>query len=281
MNRIVFIADFFAQQVPGGGELNNHELIQILRKRGIEVLEINSQNVSPFFLQQQPEYTKYIVANFVGLTEESKHVLQSQKQYIIYEHDHKYVKTRNPADYENFIAPKSEIVNYDFYKNASGVICQSTFHANIVESNLKLENIYSVGGNLWSAEILDFMYKISENDKKSTCAIMNSNNWHKNTADAIKLCKVKGWQYDLIPNLKYKEFLIRLGENRKFIFLPKTPETLSRIVVEARMMGLSVITNNLVGATKENWFSLKGVELIDIMVGKRKEIPDLVEKILK
>lgn len=281
MNRIVFIADFFAQQVPGGGELNNHELIQILRKRGIEVLEINSQNVSPSFLQQQPESSKYIVANFVALSEESKRVLEAQKQYIIYEHDHKYVKTRNPADYENFIAPKSEIVNYDFYKNAIGIICQSTFHASIVESNLQLDNIHSVGGNLWSAEMLDFMYKISVNDKKSTCAIMNSNNWHKNTADAIKLCKVKGWQYDLIPNLNYKEFLIRLGENKKFVFLPKTPETLSRIVVEARMMGLSVITNNLVGATKENWFSLKGIELIDIMAGKRKEIPDLVEKILK
>lgn len=281
MNRIVFIADFFAQQVPGGGELNNHELIQILRKRGIEVLEINSQNVSPSFLQQQPESSKYIVANFVALSEESKRVLEAQKQYIIYEHDHKYVKTRNPADYENFIAPKSEIVNYDFYKNAIGIICQSTFHASIVESNLQLDNIHSVGGNLWSAEMLDFMYKISVNDKKSTCAIMNSNNWHKNTADAIKLCKVKGWQYDLIPSLNYKEFLIRLGENKKFVFLPKTPETLSRIVVEARMMGLSVITNNLVGATKENWFSLKGIELIDIMAGKRKEIPDLVEKILK
>lgn len=281
MNRIVFIADFFAQQVPGGGELNNHELIEILRKRGIEVLEINSQNVSPSFLQQQPESSKYIVANFVALSEESKRVLEAQKQYIIYEHDHKYVKTRNPADYENFIAPKSEIVNYDFYKNAIGIICQSTFHASIVESNLQLDNIHSVGGNLWSAEMLDFMYRISVNDKKSTCAIMNSNNWHKNTADAIKLCKVKGWQYDLIPNLNYKEFLIRLGENKKFVFLPKTPETLSRIVVEARMMGLSVITNNLVGATKENWFSLKGIELIDIMAGKRKEIPDLVEKILK
>ena len=44
---------------------------------------------------------------------------------------------------------------------------------------------------------------------------------------------------------------------------------------------LSVITNNLVGATKEEWFKLKGIELIDIMVGKRKEIPDLVQKVLQ
>jgi purine nucleoside phosphorylase len=86
---------------------------------------------------------------------------------------------------------------------------------------------------------------------------------------------------DLIPSLAYKDFLTRLGKSKKFVFLPKTPETLSRIVVEARMMGLSVITNNLVGATKEEWFSLKGIELINIMTEKRKQIPDLVEAVLK
>jgi hypothetical protein len=71
-----------------------------------------------------------------------------------------------------------------------------------------------------------------------------------------------------------------LGENGKFIFLPKTPETLSRIVVEARMMGMSVVTNKLVGATREDWFSLKGEDLIELMVNKRQEIPKTLEEIL-
>ena len=57
-----------------------------------------------------------------------------------------------------------------------------------------------------------------------------------------------------------------------FIFLPKTPETLSRIVVEARMMGLGIIANHNVGATKEEWFSLKGSKLIKVMREKRQEI---------
>ena len=60
------------------------------------------------------------------------------------------------------------------------------------------------------------------------------------------------------------------------IFFPKTPETLSRIVVEARMMGMSVVTNNLVGATKEDWFSLKGAELIEVMKEKRESITSTV-----
>jgi len=281
MNKIIFIADFFADEVPGGGELNNQQLIQILRKRGVDVLEIKSQNVSRQFLQEQDKDTKFIIANFIGLTEENKSVLKLEKEYIIYEHDHKYVKTRNPADYKDFIAPKDQIINFEFYKNSKAILCQSDFHANIVRANLNLDNIKSVGGNLWSHDILDFMYKVSLNKKQATCAIMSSDNWHKNTPDAIRLCKIKGWKYDLIPQSDYQDFLTRLGKSKKFVFLPKTPETLSRIVVEARMMGLSVITNNLVGATKEEWFKLKGIELIDIMVGKRKEIPDLVQKVLQ
>ena len=38
------------------------------------------------------------------------------------------------------------------------------------------------------------------------------------------------------------------------------------------MMGMKTITNNLVGATKEDWFKLKGIELIDAMRAKREEI---------
>jgi len=56
------------------------------------------------------------------------------------------------------------------------------------------------------------------------------------------------------------------------VFFPKTPETLSRIVVEARMMGVKIITNKLVGATKEEWFKLKGVELVEEMRARREQI---------
>jgi len=281
MNKIVFVADFFANEIAGGGELNNQELIDILRERDSHVLEVKSNRLTPEFISECSKKVKFIVANFVMLSRESKTMLENDREYIIYEHDHKYVKSRNPANYDNFIAPKSEIINFNFYKNAKAVLCQSQFHADIVESNLKLDNIISLGGNLWSEDSLETMLSMSKTDKKPTCAIMSSTNWHKNTADAIKLCKAKQWEYDVIPTCGYMEFLLRLGESDKFVFLPKTPETLSRIAVEARMMGLSVITNNMVGATKEDWFSLKGEELIEVIKNKRIEIPNIVTELLK
>jgi len=49
-------------------------------------------------------------------------------------------------------------------------------------------------------------------------------------------------------------------------------------VVEARMMGMTVITNKLVGALSEDWFELKGNELIDVMREKRKVIADILTR---
>ena len=42
------------------------------------------------------------------------------------------------------------------------------------------------------------------------------------------------------------------------------------------MMGVTVITNKLIGATKEDWFSMKGKELIDYMRRKKEDIVGLV-----
>ena len=118
-------------------------------------------------------------------------------------------------------------------------------------------------------------------EKTNKCSIMASQNWHKNTNDAIKYCQAKGLKPDVILSCDYEDFLKRLGSNDKFIFLPKTPETLSRIVVEARMMGMTVIANNRIGATKEDWFKLKGEDLIEIMYKKRKEIPTIIMETFK
>ena len=69
--------------------------------------------------------------------------------------------------------------------------------------------------------------------------------------------------------------ILKTKFNKTFAFFPDTPETLSRIVVEARMMGMSIKTSKLVGAGYEKWFALKGEELIDFMIEKRSEITNL------
>jgi hypothetical protein len=109
---------------------------------------------------------------------------------------------------------------------------------------------------------------------------MNSNITHKNTADAIRYCNAKDLTYNLISSPDYREFLTLLGSNKTFVFFPKTPETLSRVVVEARMMNMGVIVNKMIGATREPWYSLKGIPLIDKIIDMRQDIKKIVIKSL-
>jgi len=271
---IVFIADFFAEQVLGGGELNNEELINILSSRGHEVAKVNSHVLTPQIVEDNKE-KKFIIANFVNIPQ---NVIPHfyNKKYIIYEHDHKYLTTRNPGVFPDFVAPKEHVINLEFYQNASAVLCQSSFHTDIARKNTDLENIVNLGGNIWDLDSLKFMSELASIDKKPTYAVMNSQIRHKNTVGAIRFCNVKGYDYKLIESQNYKEFLSMMGENKSLVFLPETPETLSRVIVEARMMNMGVVTNKLVGAASEPWYALKGHELIKVFHTKRNEITDIV-----
>ena len=66
--KIVFIADVFADEVPGGGELVNQEVINLLRADGHTVTQIKSQDVnSDFVIQENSQGSKFILGNFLAL----------------------------------------------------------------------------------------------------------------------------------------------------------------------------------------------------------------------
>jgi len=271
---IIFIADFFADQILGGGELNNEELIDMLLRDGHSVKKINSHLVTYSFIENSRN-SKFIVANFVGLKPSCITALYD-KTYVIYEHDHKYLITRDPSHFKDFLAPKEAIINYEFYKRAKAVFCQSQFHLDIVYKNLQLNNLISLGGNLWSEHSLALMQQIATLSKEDTYAIMQSSIPHKNTADAVRYCEYKNLPYALISSDNYETFLKSLGSHKGFVFFPQTPETLSRVVVEARMMGMSVVVNKMIGATREPWYQQKGNDLIEIIRSKRSTIKEQV-----
>ena len=272
-SKFIYISDCFLSDFIGGGELNDHELCDLLKSD-----KIRSNNVDLAFLNKNKN-ANFIVSNFVNLREIVKQKLIKDHKYIIYEHDHKYLRTRNPAEYKDYLAPKQEIVNLNFYRSAAAVLCQSSFHEDIITKNINIKNVVNVSGNLWSIDSLDYIESISNNNKNNRYSILKSNTWHKNTSETSFYCRKKGYEYDLISSNDYHEFLSLLSRNEKFIFLPKTPETLSRVVVEARMLGITTITNKNVGASYEPWFKLKGLDLISHMRKKRVEIPNLIKEI--
>ena len=233
--KIVFISDFFSDHGVGGAELNDTEIIEYFSSY-TTVSKIQSHLVKEQFLDENKDCF-YIISNFCNLSYKAKEILIDKLDYIIYEHDHKYLNTRNPAEYRNYKADVSKIINYFFYKNAKNIFCQSDFHEKILKLNLEgLDNIINVNGNLWSLETLKKIEQLAAVKKNNKCSIMNSPIAHKNTNKCIDHCNKNDLDFVLVEDGDYISFLNKLGANDTFVFLPSTPETLSRLVVEARMM---------------------------------------------
>ena len=136
---VIFIADYFADEIPGGGELNNDYLCNLLEEKGHSVYKIKSRLVSREIVEQN-ESSCFIVANFVELPRDSYEALKKCR-YIIYEHDHKYAKSRNPGLYNNYVVPPNQLINLGFYRSAAAVFCQSGLHSRILHKNVYIDNI--------------------------------------------------------------------------------------------------------------------------------------------
>lgn len=277
----ILLADFFVENgINGGSELNNHEFSSILSSNGENIDKINTFATNLDFLKTNSD-KKFIVANFVNLPKQCKDYMTENLDYVIYEHDHKYLESRDPSAYEDYICPEEKLINLDFYKSAKGVFCQSSLHKNILEKNIKSDNIHNLSGNLWNLNILKMMEKLSKIEKSELYSIMYSPNPIKNTNMCIKYCEHKKLPYRLIPHMPYVDFIKELSKNRGLVFFPNVVETLNRVCVEARMMNCEVITNRKVGATSEPWFELKGQELIEEVRSMRYRIPSqIIEPLL-
>ena len=111
MNKIYYISDYFLSDIIGGGELNDYELCCELEKRSYRVNKIRSNQLNMNMLDQT---SIYIISNFINLNQQVKDYITNNCKYVIYEHDHKYLRSRNPALFKEYKAPKEEIVNEKF-----------------------------------------------------------------------------------------------------------------------------------------------------------------------
>lgn len=282
MLKIVFLADLFEVDLPtGGGEKSNTEFLHQVIKLGHCVTTEYTYIIS---LKQMEIFNKsgykFIVANFICLPENIKKYLTDKCEYVILEHDHKYLRSRNPGIYKDFIAPKEEIINFKFYENAKAVICQSKLHKEVLEKNLDILNIKSIGGNFWSDDEIQYIKDIQKDDKKEIASIPDfGGTLSKGTDKAIQYCIENNLKYKLIPKMPTREFLSEISDNKYLVFIPRTLETFSRIVIEAKMLDINVRTiKKLIGACSEPWFNdLSSVFLANYMLDMK---PEFCKRIL-
>tara|TARA_Y100000296_G_C5141308_1_gene241220 strand:- start:258 stop:1109 length:852 start_codon:yes stop_codon:yes gene_type:complete len=277
-DKIILISDFFIDDFIGGAALNDEEIYKLLSKR-FDVFKIKSRYLYEGFIRENLD-SFFIISNFFGVDLALRDLIQSKCKYILYCHDYKFVAHTNPAAYPDFLVPPNELINVNFHRDAHKIICQTRFQKDIYDKNIHrpLKTV-NFSGNLWSKEQLELLGALAGTEKNDKCAIIDSKYPQKGVEESTQYCKDHDLGYDIIGDSDYSKFLEILSSYSTLVFHPSTPETCCRVALEAKMMGLKVITNDLVGASYEEWYNLNGADLINKMRQKRKGFADFISKI--
>lgn len=279
---MIVIADFFAKDVQGGGELCTEEVIKFLQKKEPNLIKrYKSHLITESKLKGE---TKVLISNFINLPDNIKKMLIADspgRQYYIIEHDHKYCKARNPLAYPGMIVPEHELLHREFYANAQAVFCQSKAHTEVLQKNLWIDNVINLGCNLWSDDHLRKLEDRIETKKTRSYGIMQSQNPIKGTREAIEFCKSKGIVASLIPPMQQENFWDELAKTENIVFLPQTYETYCRFAIEAKILGCKLISNKAIGAMSEPYWNQNGRELLETIKQKRFKVLEHLEDIIQ
>ena len=271
MKNLIYISDFFEAEVLGGAEISDGVLIDYLAKEGHNIKTVKSEKFDPTIHKADT----FIISNFVGLSGVNKNwFFSSGVNYIIIERDQKYVRSRNTAMYKDFAAPESEVVNQTFYRGAQKVFCLTNHSADLLLKHIDLTNVESLGCTQFSQEQFDYIRKMYKESKNGKWCIVPG----KRSNKAMQLCEIQKIDYDYLKNCQWKELMETMSEYEGLVFFSHAVETCCRLVVEARMLGLKVKTDNRVGCTYEDWFDkYKGIELIDFLEKKVHSSLEIIE----
>lgn len=116
----------------------------------------------------------------------------------------------------------------------------------------------SILSSCFSTESLELMASLSQKPKNNKYAILKGfSGWHsqaKGVEEAINFCETNSIPYEILPIQQHNEHLKTLSNYKGIVFLPIIDDTCPRCIIEARIMGLEVITNLRSQHTTEWWW---------------------------
>jgi len=263
MKKIIFLADMFASDHAGGAELHDDVVISYFRKKGILHDLLRCRELTRDYIDKNLDKV-WFVSNFASLNLACMAYLMENTDYLIYEHDYKFVDVRNPIFFPDFQIPTERVVNINFYRNAKKIICLSRFHREIFYKNLKLDSIDNINCSMWHDTDLEIFEKFRNKNKKNKFAIIESSNPIKKTQESINFCEKNKIQFDLISSKNYLNFIEKLSDYSGLVFMTGHPEPTPRVAIEAKMLNMKFISQkHLIGVAREDYFHLTGQQMIN------------------
>lgn len=267
---IVVVSDFFIEQLSGGAEMTLETLIQKISNK-YNIYKINSLNLSLENLNKINESLnnpKFLFCNIANLDAETLiNIPHLIKNYSIVECDYKYCKYRS-EDLHKFTVGKDcdcadnsslNTLISNFYSHSKNLFWMSKNQMMLTNKKLDIKGANQIVlGSLFLKEHIDYINEIKNNSsikRNNKFVILKSPSWVKGYENALNYCKHNQLEYEEVWGLDYRSLLMKLRSSKGLVYLPTGLDTCPRLVIEAMMLGCSLILNEKVQIKDEEWLN--------------------------
>jgi len=262
---IVFVADFFSNDLVGGAELTTEALI---KSSQFKVFKLHSKDVNLQNLESG--HSKFwIFGNWAGLNKDLIPTIVANMSYSVLEYDYKYCKYRSPEKHE-----VAENKPCDCHDDISGKLTSTFYYAAkslwwmSERQQARYHKVFpflsnipqTVLSSVFEEDFWVLINALREKNKgtvRSGWIVLGSQSWIKGTEDAVEWCKSQGHNYEVVHGLSPGELLTKLSTAEGLVYLPKGGDTCPRMVIEAKLLGCKLHVNDNVEHAQEEWFSSK------------------------
>lgn len=268
----VFVSDLFHQQYIGGAELSLKTLIETTP--GSNTLA-NSSMIDNQFVDFYKD-SKWVFGNIADLKSDAiRYIIDSGIEYTFIEFDYKLCKHRNPVLY-NFVegedcdyksTDRGQLIE-EFIVASKATFFMSDSQRKIYEN--ELPRVATANTHILSSLFDDsFFERIdSLNSKYGTqprddkWIVLGSNSWVKGALQSENWCKENNLGHEVIFGVEYDQFLKRLAQAKGLCAMPTGYDTCPRLVIEAKLLGCALQTNENVQHRDEEWFNKPNDEIV-------------------
>jgi hypothetical protein len=287
---VIFVADFFAEDLIGGAELTSEAII---KASPYKLFKLHSHSLTQNMLKQHRDKI-WVFGNYTMIQPHLLlQVMQMGIQYYFFEYDFKPCVMRSTLKHEMQSGKPCDCHEQPYGKfHATFMTGARVLYWCSDKQRDKFYNIYPefqgrtkdfTQGSTFYPETIHNIRKIRERKLagdialENHWAILGSSSWIKGTEDAIKYCKENNMPYKILQDLSNEQFLEELAKSKGLVFRPLDIDVGSRITVECKLLLGEPIINDNVLVKFEPWFNGSLQEIEDYFL----DGPDRFWRILK
>jgi len=259
---IIFVADFYAKDIPGGAELTTQALIDSAPEN-INISAIYSKDLTMELMQKYKD-CYWIFTNFSGINLNLIPTAASNLDYSIIEYDYKFCKYRSIEKHQHI-----ENAECDCHEQIHGKMISAFFLGakNVWWMSEAQEQRYidrfpflgEIESVVLSSVFDDkFFIKIADLNKeekdRTGWLILESTSWIKGTDDAVEHCEKNNLDFEKLSGLSHTQVLEKLSSAEGLVYLPRGGDTCPRLVIEAKMLACDLVLHEYVQHKNEIWF---------------------------